>query len=408
MRLAGNHGEWVVPEATVQLTVVFSYFLPAGGRIAHFVLRNAVEFTRAILLVHLGQRAELHCPTWGHTEPWLVRHAGDRVRISPRSLGCGARGGCLCTLAAHLDNHAWCGTEGMPCSSGRGGVFILMGGHQLLFRPGIEEWALQHTFTACRSDSCRGRSETEGDLWRLLGGAVPGSLGQRPPSVPFAGSVYSFALLSSFRASLTGTPFSWALQALQNQSGEAQRCPNARHTSASGLEWPLGTACAACETLLPFVAERQATSEAWAAAPESAVVDLGAMPRNLSEASELIGMHLRRSSNAAVGEGFAFSENFLSGDRIIYFAQLLARNKSWGTGMGLPTLPPLPLPTLRPIPPTNQGCEGEYCGEQGGGGVGYGLCKPKLRMASSRRRSYPDARLAEPNYPPSSPAAACF
>ena len=139
--------------------VVLSFALARQPYMINHVLRNALKFTSAPMIVSFerdtgssGMRGAMWCGTFGKTELLLTQTHRDRVRINPQV---GAVVG-PAVLAAHWSNLEFCERPGLPCSgSGSGDIrFVLLEGHQLLIRPGLEQWVTQHSVAFCASGDC--------------------------------------------------------------------------------------------------------------------------------------------------------------------------------------------------------------------------------------------------------------
>lgn len=133
--------------------VVLSFAIAGPQYVTNTVLRNALKFTTAPMIVAFdGGGKSLWCGTYGKTELWLFRNHRDRVRINPQVSQLTGPG----VLAAHWSNLDFCEEPGMPCAgSGSDAIkFVLLEGSQLFFRPGLEEWVMQHSASFCASGDC--------------------------------------------------------------------------------------------------------------------------------------------------------------------------------------------------------------------------------------------------------------
>ena len=142
--------------------VILSFVLARQPYMINHVLRNALQFTSAPIIVSFERdtmpwpwsRAQgaMWCGTFGKTELLLAQSHRDRVRINPHV---GAITG-TAVLAAHWSNLEFCERPGLPCSrAGSGDTrFVLLEGHQLFIRPGLEQWVTQHSVSYCASGDC--------------------------------------------------------------------------------------------------------------------------------------------------------------------------------------------------------------------------------------------------------------
>ena len=144
--------------------VVLSFVLARQPYLINHVLRNALKFTSAPMIVSFerdtgpngirgGVTHSMWCGTYGKTELLLAQTHRDRVRINPQ-VSAPLVGPAV--LAAHWSNLEFCERPGLPCSgSGSGDIrFVLLEGHQLLIRPGLEQWVTQHSVAFCASGDC--------------------------------------------------------------------------------------------------------------------------------------------------------------------------------------------------------------------------------------------------------------
>ena len=167
--------------------VVLSFALARQPYMINHVLRNALKFTSAPMIVSFegdtdpsGLNSPMNramwCGTYGKTELFLAQAHRDRVRINPQA---GALFG-PAVLAAHWSNLEFCERPGLPCSgSGSGDIrFVLLEGHQLLIRPGLEQWVTQHSVAFCASGDCSTLPGHE---------RVAPCVRQRRPSSPLSG-----------------------------------------------------------------------------------------------------------------------------------------------------------------------------------------------------------------------------
>ena len=133
--------------------VVLSFAMAGPQYVTNTVLRNALKFTTApMILAFDGGGKSLWCGTYGKTELWLYRNHRDRVRINPQVSQLTGPG----VLAAHWSNLEFCEQAGMPCAHAGSDTikFVLLEGSQMFFRPGLEEWVMQHSVSFCASGDC--------------------------------------------------------------------------------------------------------------------------------------------------------------------------------------------------------------------------------------------------------------
>ena len=143
------------PEPTVAASpadgVVLSYAIRSTVKARELLIRNAVMFTHAPLLVHVCRGLDQNFSV--AMRRWLKTHAA-RVHTNPAQLRVVKNTPSV--LAAHLSNFEFCERPGMPCAASvHGGLrFVLMATNQALFRPGLEQWVQEHSLSFCITNMC--------------------------------------------------------------------------------------------------------------------------------------------------------------------------------------------------------------------------------------------------------------
>ena len=124
--------------------VVFSFAVGAdSSRAVDGVLRNAVRFLTAPIMLHVSSNSRYH---WGATLEFVANHS-SQLLLNPRRLRVVKHTPSV--LHAHIVNWLYCCETNQPCANDDAdGRFVLMSTSQVLVRPGAEDWIRRYSMSA--------------------------------------------------------------------------------------------------------------------------------------------------------------------------------------------------------------------------------------------------------------------